>query len=174
MPASPFVIRPADGAAGTARSADPAPSVAWSLLSWVGAAFLTIGLLDLALGWYPARFGNAEWEFGTIARTLDSLPITILGLALALAGAAARGATWAARGAAAGAILLAVTLLAALAVFALDVPLAFRVVADPLARAGLQRAVAKALVQGTLYPTVLVAIGVAGIRVTTPARPRLS
>jgi hypothetical protein len=174
MSAPQFVIRPGGQADGTSRKSTLAPDVGWSLLSWVGATFLTIGLFDLALGWYPARFGNPEWEFGTIARTLDNLPITVLGLALALAGAVARGGTWAIRGMAAAALVLAALLLTALAVYALDVPLAFRVVTDPLARMGLKRAVAKSLLQGTLYPTVLAAIGITGIRLTRRATPRLS
>lgn len=174
MSAPQLVIRPGAEGDGRTRKAPPTPDVGWSLLSWVGLVFLVIGLLDLSLGWYPARFGNPEWEFGTIARTFDSLPITVLGLALTLAGSAARGIGWAIRATALVAVLLAVALLAALVVYALDVPLALRVVTDPLARMGLKRAVAKALVQGTLYPTVLAAVGITGIRLTLRARPRLS
>ncbi|MFL5574703.1 MAG: hypothetical protein ACJ79S_01835 [Gemmatimonadaceae bacterium] len=174
MSAPQLVIRPGGEADGKTRKPTSNPDAGWLLLSRVGLAFLAVGVFDVALGWVPPHFGSPEWEFGTIARTLDSLPITLLGLALTLAGAAARGIAWATRAASLAALLLAALLVAALAVYALDVPLAFRVVTDPLARSGLERAVAKALVQGTLYPTVLAAIGITGIRLTLRARPRLS
>ena len=70
----------------------PPTDLGWRLLGWVGLVFLVIGLLDLGLGWYPPRFGSAEWEFGTITRTLDSLPISVLGLAMVMALSAV---TWA-------------------------------------------------------------------------------
>lgn len=156
------------------RRAAPAPMVGWELLAWVAAAFVAIGLTDLLLGWIPVRLGNPEWEFGTVSRTLDNLPITLLGLALLHASVASRGIDWALRATSLLALLLAGILLVGLVVYVLDLPLAFRVVTDPSARSGLERAVIKALVQGTLYPTVLLAIGIKGIRQTVRARPRLS
>lgn len=158
---------------GSRRSA-PSPSVGWELMGWVGLAFFVIGALDLAMGWIPLRFGNPEWEFGTVSRTFDNLPITVLGLTMLLASAAARGTNWALRAAGLLAVLLAAFLLVGLVVYALDVPVAFRAVGEAPARAGLKRAVLKALVQGMLYPVVLATIGLKGIRQTLPPRPRLS
>lgn len=56
--------------------------VAHRLLGWLGGAFLLVGLVDLALLWYPLDFGNAAWEFATLGRTLDSVPMAGLGLGL--------------------------------------------------------------------------------------------
>ena len=56
--------------------------VAHRMLGWLGAAFLLVGLVDLALLWYPLDFGNAAWEFATLGRTLDSVPMAGLGLGL--------------------------------------------------------------------------------------------
>jgi len=156
------------------RKAVPSPSIGWELLGWVGLAFFVIGALDLAMGWIPARFGNPEWEFGTVSRTFDNLPITALGLTMLLASAAARGIDWALRATGLLALLLALFLFVGLVVYALDIPLAFRAVGASEARSGLKRAVLKALVQGMLYPIVLAAIGIKGIRLTLPPRPRLS
>ena len=52
------------------------------LLLPVGLAFLVAGGADLVLTWFPAAFGTAEWEFGTITQTLNGLPVPTLGLAL--------------------------------------------------------------------------------------------
>lgn len=150
------------------------PTLGWDLLGWAGLAFFLVGGLDLAMGWVPLRLGNPEWEFATVSRTFDNLPITVLGLTMLLASVAARGIEWAMRAAGLVALLLAAFLFLALVVYALDIPLAFRVVTLPAPRMGLKRAVLKAVVQGTLYPTVLVAIGLKGIRPTMRVRPRLS
>jgi hypothetical protein len=52
----------------------------------VGGAFTVVGLVDLALLWYPVRLGNAPWEFGTLSATFDNLPMTALGVALVTLG----------------------------------------------------------------------------------------
>ncbi len=52
------------------------------LVMVVGGAFTVVGLVDLGLLWYPVRFGNAPWEFGTLSSTFDNLPMTALGVAL--------------------------------------------------------------------------------------------
>src|SRR5690349_13726579 len=73
-----------------ARSKDlPRSGEAWSVLSWVGIAFVVMGLTDIALGWYPASFGNAEWEFGAISAALNGFALPTLGLYLALGSAVA-------------------------------------------------------------------------------------
>ena len=174
MSAPQLLITPPNDPVKGPKKSTPLPDLGWTLLGWVGLVFLTIGLLDLALGWFPTHFGNPEWEFGTVGRTFDSLPITVLGLALVLGAAVARGTAWAVRATALVALLLATILLVGLLVYALDLPLAFRTVTNPAARTGLKRAVLKALVQGTLYPTVLAAVAIRGIRTTLRARPRLS
>jgi hypothetical protein len=156
------------------RRAAPSPSIGWEVLGWVGLAFFLIGGLDLAMGWVPARFGNPEWEFGTVSRTFDNLPITVLGLTMLLASAAARGIEWAIRATGLLALLLALFLFAGFVIYLLDVPVAFRAVGETAARSGLKRAVTKALLQGLIYPIALAAIGIKGIRLTLAPRPRLS
>lgn len=142
----------------------------WTLLGWVGLGFVAIGVLDLAVGWLPPHFGNPEWEFGTVAHTLDGLPITVLGLAMVLASAVERRVRWGVRAASLAAWALAAMLAAALVLFLLDVPVALRAVIDPVAKTGLRRAILKALVQGLVYPSVLLAIGWQGARATRRVR----
>lgn len=148
----------------------PSSTSAWTLLGRIGLVFLAIGLVDLALGWVPTHFGNPEWEFGTVARTFDSLPITALGLVLVLASAVERRIAWAVRATALLAWVLAAFLVVGFVVFLLDVPVALKAVTDATVKSGLHRAIVKALVQGVLYPTVLATIGWQGVRATRRER----
>lgn len=47
-----------------------------------GCAFTFVGLSDLALLWLPPQVGNVAWEYATVGRTLDSMPMPTLGLLL--------------------------------------------------------------------------------------------
>lgn len=47
-----------------------------------GATFALIGFTDMALLWLPASPGNVAWEYATVGRTLDSVPMSALGLLL--------------------------------------------------------------------------------------------
>jgi hypothetical protein len=130
----------------------------------VGGVLLIVGLLDLGLAFYPPMFGNANWEFGTVGSSLNSLPVPMLGLALLLGAAVARGwvlgmRVWAIIG-----IVLAVLVLAAAALWALNLPLAFRSVQEPVARLGLKKSVAKTVAQAILYPVAFLWIGWQGMR----------
>lgn len=53
-----------------------------SLLAILGLAFVLIGVVDLALLWIPTRFESVAWEYATVGRTLDNLPMAALGLGL--------------------------------------------------------------------------------------------
>lgn len=142
----------------------PAPDFGWQLLGWVGGVLLIAGVLDIGLAFYPPMFGNANWEFGTVGSSLNSLPVPMLGLALLLGAAVARGwvlgmRVWAIIG-----IVLAVLVLAGAALWALNLPLAFRSVQEPVARLGLKKSVAKTVAQAILYPVAFLWIGWQGMR----------
>ena len=139
----------------------------------MGLVFTLVGLLDLALAWYPVQFGNPQWEFGTVSRTYDTLPITALGLALLLGSGVARGARWWVR--TVGVVLLALGLVVAagLVLYALNIPLALTSVAgDALASLGIKRAIVKALGQGVLYAGVFVVLGISALRHSVAGRAR--
>ncbi|MFV1988054.1 MAG: hypothetical protein ACC682_12295 [Gemmatimonadota bacterium] len=52
------------------------------MLLIAGCAFALVGFADMALLWLPANPGNVAWEYATVGRTLDSLPLSSLGLLL--------------------------------------------------------------------------------------------
>lgn len=49
------------------------------ILGW---SFILVGVVDLALLWIPLRLESVAWEFATVGRTLDALPMPALGLGL--------------------------------------------------------------------------------------------
>lgn len=63
------------------RLHDPA-GAASAMLKLLGSAFLVLGGAELLFLWLPLQMGNAAWEFATVSRTLDALPMVALGLGL--------------------------------------------------------------------------------------------
>jgi hypothetical protein len=78
----------------------------------------------------------------------------MLGLALLIGSAAARGWQLGLRIWSIVALLAALMILVALVLYALNLPLAFKTVQEPLLRTGLKKSVLKTLVQALIYPTV--------------------
>lgn len=132
----------------------PAPDFGWSLLGLAGITFFVVGMLDLGLTGYPYQFGNPDWEFGTVGSVLNGIPVPMLGLALLIGSAAARGWQLGLRLWAAVALIAALLILAGTLLYALNLPLAFKTVEEPLLRTGLKKSVLKTLVQALIYPTV--------------------
>jgi hypothetical protein len=125
---------------------------------------LISGLLDIGIAVYPTMFGNPEWEFGTIGSALNGLTVPMLGLALLVGAAVARGWIQGTRLWAIFAIAVAVIILAAAVLWALNLPLAFKSVQEPAARLGLKKSVAKTIAQAILYPVAFLWIGWQGFR----------
>lgn len=147
------------------RSSLPgAPDFGWSLLAWVGLIFLVVGLTDIAFAWYPPRFGSPQWEFATISRTYDFLPLPTMGLALTLGGAIAAGKRWMIVAVSVVLLFLALGLLAADFLYATNIPIALKAVTVPVARTGIKRAIAKNVVQGIIYPLAFAWLGTQGLR----------
>ena len=161
--------RPLPIEATTSRAASRPPFEAWGALGTIGAAFFLLGLIDIGLGWYPAAFGNLEWEFGTISGTLNALAIPMLGLYLLLASAIAQSDRRAARIACVlmGLVLAGLVVLGA--IYLTVVPVALKAVAgSPLVLLGMKKGIAKAITLG-LADCGLLAAGIAkGWRVPTP------
>lgn len=150
---------------GPATQLPPAPPRALATRVLLGGAVLAfIGWTDLLLLYVPAHFGEADWEFATISRTVDALPLCALGLVLLVVGLLGRGTSRrAARLVAVLLVLLAILVGALLVVFALDVPVALDALgaqaervgatAEQLAltRSGMKQAAVKAMVFGLVY-----------------------
>jgi hypothetical protein len=117
------------------------------LLKWIGVAFAIIGAVDLALAWYPANLGNAEWEFGAITATMNGFAFPLLGLFLALASAVELGDRTFAR--VVGGLMFALVgawMIVGL-LYATVVPLALNAVA---ANSDISRGMKKAVVKGAI------------------------
>ena len=118
----------------------------WRILGWLGAAYLIMSVIDLALGWYPLGFGKPEWEFGTISATIAGLAIPTLALYLILGSAIARERINIARGIAVVMIVLAVFLAFLFILYLTAVPLALRAVStNPIIYLGMKKAIIKSL-----------------------------
>jgi hypothetical protein len=163
---------PEEEVSSSRRRLAPAPDYGWYLRGWLGLVFVIVGGSTLAMMWYPVLIGNPQWEFGTVSSMYDNLPITALGLGLLLGAGVARGVRWWTRIAAVLFLLLAVIVIGGLVLYATNIPLALRSVADPLARSGLKRAIVKALLQGVLYGGVFCILGVSALRHSRVTRNR--
>jgi hypothetical protein len=153
---APLQRRPLEADPATSRSSLRASPDGWSALGLIGAAFLLLGLLDIALGWYPTAFGNLEWEFGTISGSLNALAIPMLGVYLMLASAVARGDRRMGRMVAVIMGVLLITLLALGVVYLTVVPVALKSVAsNALVALGMKKAVVKALSLGVVDVALL-------------------
>jgi hypothetical protein len=139
-------------------------SRAWDLLGTMGLAFVLIGLLDIGLAWFPAAFGSPEWEFGTIASTLNGLTVPALGLMLLLAGGMAQGRSWQMRAASVVFFALALALIGLAIVFITVVPVALSEVTNDLARSGILKAIAKSVALFVIYPVLFGWAGFQGLR----------
>ncbi len=64
------------------RAHDRLRAASAKLLIVLGVTFLVVGLVDLVLLWIPAQMESVAWEFATVGRTLDGLPMPVLGLGL--------------------------------------------------------------------------------------------
>ena len=128
-------------------------STAYTIVMVVGLAFFVVGLVDLVLLWIPVRFQSAAWEFATVGRTLDAVPMPALGLTLVVFGSLrhslARLSWWRS---AAALFTCGTVLFCALAIlFATSAP-AILAETPPEAMAGIRRAAIRHGVQAAVYP----------------------
>lgn len=126
------------------------PDEAWRWLGWFGLVLAAAGLTDLALVFVPANFGNAEWEFGTVAQVISGLPLATMGLAALLGAGMALGARWLQF--TMGVVLLLALLAVGglLVMFLSHVPMALVAVEEP-ALTGIKKAIAKTVALGTYF-----------------------
>ncbi len=118
-----------------------------------GTAFALVGIVDLALLWGPIRLGSLSWEVATVGRTLDSLPMTALGLLLATYGVYRHPRTGR-RSRRSFAILFAVLAILLLVLAALYATFAPAVLSEAPAEAvdAIRKATIRHAVQSVVYP----------------------
>jgi len=126
------------------------------ILIVAGLLLAMAGWVGVALFYYPPRFGQPEWEFGTIAQTIDAMPLPTLGLVLLALGIRARGGSIAwRRGIAVIFAVVALLCLAALVLFALDIPLALKAMHRAAAQANQQSALISSGVKRGMAKVIL-------------------
>jgi len=133
------------------------------LFRWAGFALFLLGSTDVALTWLPTSFGNREWEFATVTSSFNGMPVILLGLVLVVATAAWEGRRW---WALAGGIVAAgffLFVLAAIALWATNLPLALESV-EGVVLTGLKKAVLKTSVQSVILPIFFGGIAYQGFR----------
>lgn len=153
-------------------SADPitvsAPRTAWRYLGQFGVLLAVIGGVDIVLHWYPVAFKSPEWEFGTVATTLGSLPLPTMGLLAVLASALARAVKANLVAISIVFSLLALFVAAAMLVFLLDVPVALRAVSvqgvPPQAATEMKRTIVRTMAMGVGFGLVYLYGAVVSIR----------
>jgi len=151
---------------GGSRRAPPVPpsmSTAWKAIGRFGFLLAVIGLFDAALHWYPLAFHSPEWEFGTVATTMGALPLPTIGLAAMLGSYLARGVRWGIVTMATILLVLGVAVLAAYALFLLDVPLAMKAATGPAALT-LKKAIVRTTVMGPGFAIAYLVAAVAALR----------
>ena len=165
------IIVPRSSRAGTADltvQSTPLAHIrdAWRALAWLGAVFTLLGFADIGLGWYPAAFGNSEWEFGTISGSLNALTIPVMGLYLMLASAIARGERASGRVLAILLTTIALGLLVLGFIYITVIPVALKAVANnELVAMGMKKAVVKAVLLGIAYVGLVIYAAVRAWRI---------
>lgn len=127
-------------------------SIAKPLLAF-GLVLVGVGVIDVALAWFPLRFGVGEWEFGTASRTFDSLALGTTGFVFISLSATIRGWALALRALAVVAAVVLLFLLAAYVLYALNIPIALGAVSGERHRI-MQRAIVRTTAFAGMY-TVL-------------------
>ena len=149
------------------RARDPltqgAPKAAWRLFGWFGLLLVVIGGSDVVSQWYPPAFHSAEWEFGTAAVTIASLPLLTIGMTILLASFLARAKREGVMVMGVAFLCLFLVVGAALVLFALDVPLALRSPPGPPLTA-IKKAIVRTVIMGASYEIAYLAALVLSFR----------
>ena len=130
-----------------------------------GVAFTLVACVDLILLWFPTDAGNVAWEYATVGRTLDSLPLSALGLLLITYGVLRAPSHTARTLGLVGALFVAYTVLCLILAFLLftSAP-AVLSQTPPAALNAVRRAAIRNGVQSVVYPVCWIAIAVTALR----------
>jgi hypothetical protein len=140
-----------------------APKSAWQLFGWFGLLLAVVGSVDVALQWYPLAFNSPEWEFGTIAVSIASLPLLTIGTTVLLASFMTRAVR---PGVVAMSVVFSLLTLAVafgLVLFLTDVPLALRA-APAQAAISLKKSIVRTLVMGFSFGLAYLTAAVSSFR----------
>ena len=179
--ASRLLIADEHPAAAAQRLPPAQPAETATVLLAGGIALGLAGALDVGLLFTGARFGDGDWELGTIAQAFNAMPLLTLGAVLLALGLRLRGGSpILPRLLGTGYLLLSAALLAMLLLLALDIPVALGAIGKVASAAegarqqaaltalgALKRVIAKAVVLGGCYCATW---GFLGVRLWRSAR----
>jgi hypothetical protein len=135
----------------------------WWVAFVAGLGLTLVGWLNVAFVWYPPRWANVDWEFGSIRTTFEGLPLSTIGLMAMTASVVARGRRVPVRLMAALLLVLALVWTVFAVIFVLDVPVVFRAV-RPEVRPALKQAVIQTGLMAATYVVLYLIIGVWAFR----------
>lgn len=134
-----------------------------------GGAFVVVGFVNLGFVLLPLNLASTSWKFGILGRTLDHLPLTVLGFGLLAYGAVRHrdvSTVWI-RTLAAVFLVMALAVLGAGVLHAVVAPAILQGGADVAGSSADQ--LARSAVETTCYVIVFVAAGVTLWRCIEPA-----
>lgn len=132
-------------------------------IRWTGFVFLLLGVTDVGLTWFPADFGNREWEFATVTASFNGMPLVLLGLLLMVVAATVEvKRIW---GLLVGMVGMALfgLVIAAVAIWATNLPLVLGAV-EGVVLTSIKKAIFKTAVQGIVLPLILGAVAYQGFK----------
>jgi len=132
---------------------------AWRLLTVLGLALAAVGLVDVAMLFFPARPSAVDWEFGTISGVFEGLPLVTIGVGLMAAGAIARAGRGWLMTMAVVQLILALVLMVLLVVFVLDIPVVLGAV-DPQMKFTAKQSIVKSGLMAVVYVLTYLTLGI--------------
>ena len=123
----------------------------WRFLGWLGLVLLAVGVIDIALRWYPVAFKSPEWEFATTSISIASLPLVSIGAVALLFSFIQRGARTGVAIIGVLFSLLALLVMVWLILFGLDVPIALGAITAPGPRTEIVKSIVRTVVMGAAF-----------------------
>jgi hypothetical protein len=146
---------------GSSRPSGPDHRPLWRAIRPIAAAFVLMGVADILLAFYPARFGDVAWRFVGFSSVIRGLPLVTLGAVGGLVASLVieRGAkAWGVLN-----LLLAVGVLACLALFLAAISGTMAAVPQE-SKLEVTKAIWRTALLGTLYVAIHLRAAGAGLR----------
>lgn len=122
------------------------------LAGGIGVLFVLVAGVDVLLTWFPANFGNREWEFGTVSASFNGLLSLTFGFALVQVWLAHADRAWPLRALGFVHIVIALLIIGAALMYARNVSIALSAATAGGAGTGIMKAVIKTSFQSIAFP----------------------
>lgn len=132
----------------------------WSFLFLVGTGLMFVGLIDVALLFFPPQWDSLSWEFGTVSALFEGMPLLTMGFGLMTAASVANGWIWTRRLMLTMGLIFSVLIILMAVIFALDVPVVLQATADPAMKRAVKLSSLKTGLMAFTYFTLYLALGI--------------